>query len=245
MKQFDTSVQELKNKVLSDVARCAFEGRLETDLIKAPERLIPGPKAMTRCCIYKERAIITERVHMALGGNRENPNIVEVMPIACDECPVSQISVTAACRGCRAHRCANACPKDAITIVDHQAVIDKNKCISCGKCLAACPYNAIIKQQRPCERACKLGAIKMGEDEKATINNDKCITCGQCVYQCPFGAIMDKSYIVDVIKALQNSNDNKDYEVYAIVAPAIATQFGAEVGQVVSGLKQLGFFTVI
>ena len=49
---------------------------------------------------------------------------------------------------------------------------------------------------------------------------DKCISCGACVYQCPFGAIMDKSYIVETIDILKSSS-----EVYAVVAPAISSQF--------------------
>ena len=93
MSMFDTNVQELKYKVLREVARLAFEEKLETDLIKIPEKIMPGPQATLRCCIYKERAIITERVKLAMGGNKENDNVVEVLDIACDECPVTQMSV--------------------------------------------------------------------------------------------------------------------------------------------------------
>lgn len=69
-----------------------------------------------RCCIYKERAIISQRVKLAMGGDKGNPNLVEVLPIACDECPVTQIAVGPACRGCIATRCVHTCPKDAISI---------------------------------------------------------------------------------------------------------------------------------
>ena len=53
MKLFDTSVQELKYKVLKDVATLAFEDRLETGLLTSPERIVPGPQPTMRCCIYK------------------------------------------------------------------------------------------------------------------------------------------------------------------------------------------------
>ena len=236
--KFDTSVQELKNKVLTEVAKVVFENKDEHAYLEIPEKIAPGPKALMRCCIYKERAVINERVKMALGGHKENPNMVEVMPIACDECPVSQMSVSDACRGCIAHRCKNACPVDAITIINHKAHINQEKCIKCGKCMNACPYNAIIKQLRPCERACPVGAISMGENGKAHIDNDKCISCGACAYQCPFGAIMDKSFMTDVIRLLMDENET----VYAVVAPSIASQFSpAKMPQVVSGIKQLGF----
>ena len=52
-------------------------------------------------------------------------------------------------------------------------------------------------------------AIKINEDNAAAIDNNKCIQCGACVYQCPFGAISDKSYILNVIDILKNSNYNK------------------------------------
>ena len=55
-----------------------------------------------RCCIYKERAIVAERVKIAMGGHRENPNVIEVIGIACDECPVSGYRVGPDCR--RLHR---------------------------------------------------------------------------------------------------------------------------------------------
>lgn len=239
--KFDTSVQELKNKVLTEVARNVYEEKGEAELLNIPKTIIPGPNALMRCCIYKERAIVTERVKIALGGDEQNPNMVEVLPIACDECPVTQMSVSDACRGCIAHRCQNACPVDAIKIINHKAHIDKDKCIKCGKCLNACPYSAIIKQLRPCERACPVGAIAMGENEKAEIDNKKCISCGACAYQCPFGAIMDKSYMTHTIKLLKKN----DTSVYAVVAPSIASQFSpANVSQVVAGIKRLGFSNV-
>ena len=92
-------------------------------------------------------------------------------------------------------------------------------------CAKVCPYSAIANRTRPCQKACKVKSIEMGPSHEAVINNDNCTRCGACVYQCPFGAINDKSWIVDVIKMIQASNENKDYKVYAIVAPSIASQY--------------------
>ena len=86
----------------------------------------------------------------------------------------------------------------------------------------------------------------MGPNKAAKIDNDKCISCGSCVYQCPFGAIMDKSYIINVIDILKKSQHNQKYKTYAVVAPSISSQFvHAKLGQVISGIKELGFFTVV
>lgn len=241
MRNFETKIQELKISVLTEVARLAWEDRVQTGILDIPEKIIPGPTAQVRCCIYKERAVITSRIKMALGGDKANPAEVEVLPVACDECPVTEMTVSASCRGCLATRCRNACPRDAITIVNHRAQIDHDKCITCGKCVTACQYSAIVKTQRPCEKGCPVGAISMGPDKKASIDPNKCISCGSCVYQCPFGAIQDKSWIVDAIQMIRGGQ-RWGFKTFAVIAPSIAGQFApATYGQVVTGLKELGF----
>ena len=245
MRYYETKVQELKDSVLTAVARLTWTNRLESgDVMDIPEQIIPGPEANMRCCIYKERAIVGSRVKMAMGGNRANPGVVEVLPIACDECPVTQIAVGPSCRGCIAHRCVEVCPKGAISIVNHRAVIDHSKCILCGKCISSCPYSAIVKNMRPCEKNCPAQAISMGEDRKASIDPAKCISCGECVVQCPFGAIMDKSFIVDVIQMLMGA-EKWGYHVYAALAPSFVGQFEGTVGQLVTALRQMGFYDVV
>ena len=250
MRKFDTKVQHLKYKVLREVARFAWEDKLLENIIDIPTKLIPGKQPTMRCCVYKERAILGERIKLAMGGDRDNPNIIEVIDIACDECPVGGFEVTNACRGCLAHRCEDVCKFGALSFdQNHVAHIDKSKCKECGACAKVCPYTAIVSRKRPCQNACKVKAISMNEDKSATIDNSKCIGCGSCVYQCPFGAISDKSYIVNAIELLKSSraySQDSEYDVYAIVAPAISSQFSyAKLGQIVSGLKYLGFHEVI
>lgn len=93
-----------------------------------------------RCCIYKERAIIGERIKMATGGDRNNPNVIEVIELACDECPVGGYSVTEDCRGCIAHRCEDVCPRDAITFDSKQkAHIDKENVLTAAGALRSVP----------------------------------------------------------------------------------------------------------
>lgn len=246
MRKFESEIQLIKYEVLKEVSKLAMEDRLEEDYKKIPDIIDQGPEARTRCCIYKERAITEERVKLAMGGDRENDNVIEVIDIACDECPIDRFVVTEACRGCLAHRCLDVCPVGAIYFVGHRAYINNNKCIECGKCKGACPYNAISDVMRPCRRACTVSAISINENKKAVIDNDKCVQCGACVYQCPFGAVMDKSYLVNVINLLKESRLEKNTRVYAIIAPAISSQFTyAKIEQVVSGIKKLGFHDVV
>ena len=245
-RKFDTQVQYLKYKVLREVARYAFEDRLMDAYTEIP-KLIVKEKPTMRCCIYKERAIVGERIKLALGGDKKNPNVIEVIDIACDECPVSGYSVSESCRGCIAHRCEDVCPRGAITFDEHlKAHIDKSKCVECGRCAQVCPYSAIVNQKRPCEKACKINAISMGESGAAEIDNNTCISCGACVYQCPFGAIVDKSFILDVVDLIKKSENNTKYKLYAVIAPSISSQFSyAKLGQVITGIQKLGFFHVV
>ena len=238
-KIFDTNVQLVKYKVLKEVIRHAFAGDLESSRTGIAKEIAAGNKESMHCCIYKERAISEERVWMAMGGDRKNINPIAVIDIACDECPIDGMLVTSACRGCLMHACKDACPRDAISIVDKHAVIDKEKCIECGKCSQVCPYEAIITRHRPCIKSCKVKAISMDADRKAMINYDKCIACGACVYRCPFGAITDKSFVTDIIDMLKGSEGGKNYRVYAVIAPAIVSQFHfGRVSQVVTAIME-------
>lgn len=241
MRKFETKIEHLKYQVLVEVAKHAWDESLVENVLDIPKKIIPGNKPTMRCCVYKERAILNERVKLAMGGNRKKKSIIEVIDIACDECPIGGYEITTNCRGCLAQRCVDACPKQAITFDNnYQAHIDKTNCINCGNCAKACQYQAIINRKRPCENACAVKAIETSQDQVTSINEDKCINCGACISQCPFGAIMDKSFILDAIDYIIKAKTN-DYKVYALIAPSIVDSFEANINQLATGLKLLGF----
>lgn len=242
MRKYENQVQMIKSIVLTQVAKYAFEGTLTENIAHLPVLINPGPEERYRCCIFHERAITADRVKMALGGTKHCPGVIEVLESACDQCPVDRYVVTETCRGCLAHRCIGVCPVDAIKVVKGRAIIDHETCIECGKCKENCPYNAIADVMRPCKRECPTNAIQIDHRKKAVIDYDRCISCGACVYQCPFGAIQEKSEIIPVIDVLSEVNKR----VYAMVAPAFATQFDfVPLGNVIAGIKKLGFKDVV
>ncbi len=254
-------VTELRRKVFCEVARVAYDSENpEHDLEEIPYLITPDEVPKYRESIYRERQIASERVRLAMGlslrpANRPvhvtsgmdksdiadkyyEPPLMQVIPSACDKCPDNEYCVSDQCRNCVSHACVKVCPKGAVSIVDGKSYIDQSKCIKCGKCKSACPYDAIAHHVRPCSHACGVKAISSDEYGRAHIDNDKCVACGQCMSACPFGAIADKSQIYQLIKAIRNGD-----EVVAAVAPAIAGQFGAKVtpGKMKSALLALGF----
>ena len=127
MKYADANVIKIKHAVLEEVARLAFEGELEERKDEIPYKLIPGPTPQFRCCIYKEREIIRQRVRLAEGkapGVKDDGNIIQVINSACEDCPISSYTVTENCQNCLGKACMNACKFGAIEKGRHRTHID-------------------------------------------------------------------------------------------------------------------------
>lgn len=257
MFQFETQLKKLKHDVLTEVAKLAKDDNLTIESIeRIPYEIIQGNKAMYRCCVYKERAIVLERAKLAAGylsnGDniddefvdiREDDQIIYVIEAACDRCPINKFSVTDSCRNCIAHKCHEVCNFGAITYAGGRAYINQELCKECGMCKNSCPYNAIAEVMRPCKKVCPTGALDINEsDRRAMIKEEICVNCGSCMNACPFGAISDKSLIVPVAKRLKRGR-----KMYAIVAPAITGQFGPKIsyGKIKNAIKKLGFLDMV
>ena len=253
-----TAVAQLRRMVLEHLSRYTWNDVL-IDHVYDILQEVRDDTPRYRCCVYKERAVLKNRIDMALGQDckeniieaskktlfepeRKDLPIIDVLPAACDQCPIDAYYVTDVCRHCIAHKCMNNCPKKAISLVQNRAYIDRDKCIECGRCKQVCPYGAILEIHRPCVRACGVGAISIGDDRKAKIDYSKCVTCGACRNACPFGAIDERSNIVRVIKAIKSGK-----QVVALVAPSIVGQYGLKIsmGQVYAAMKKGGFAEII
>ena len=264
----NTTVIQIRRQVFTEVARMAYanvKGEQANHLMrKIPYTIIPGEEGKLRKDIFLERAIVEERVRLAMGlptrrmdehnsvvsgledasiaDKYYDPPLVNVIKFACNRCPEKLVKVSDLCQGCLAHPCMEVCPKKAITWESGRSTIDQEKCIKCGRCATVCPYNAIVKTERPCAAACGMGAIHSDELGRAEIDYSKCVSCGQCLVNCPFGAIADKGQIYQLIQGF-----NRGDRIYALVAPAFINQFPtlASTGKLKAALKALGFCDVV
>ena len=268
MRGIYTPVTDIRRKVFTEVARMAYEVNELSDYEKLmrelPFKIIPGEEKSLRSSIFLERAIISERVRLAMGMSLRpldesvpaseglehsviadkyyEPPLINVIKFACNACPEKIIKVTAMCQGCLAHPCQEVCPKHAISFRNGKSHIDQSLCVKCGRCVNSCPYSAIVKTERPCAAACGMGAIHSDELGRAEIDYSKCVSCGQCLVNCPFGAIADKGQIYQLIQGF-----NRGDRIYALVAPAFINQFPslASTGKLKSALKAIGFCDVV
>lgn len=242
----DATVLRIKHDVLYEVAKLTWDGVLDEKKEEVPYKLIPGPQAKFRCCIYREREIIRQRVRLAEGlcpaDGKDTTNIVQVIGAACEGCPIARFTVTDNCQLCMGKACQNSCNFGAISMGRERAYIDPDKCKECGKCAQACPYNAIADLTRPCKKACPVDAITMDEHGLVEIDESKCIQCGACIHGCPFGAIGSKSFMVDVINMIRAGK-----KVVAMVAPATEGQFGPDITMASwkTALKKIGFADMV
>lgn len=265
MRGIRTAVSEIRKSIFTEITKIALEEENNiNDAVEAiPYKVCPGDVPTYRESIYRERAIAAERSRLAMGmslrpqdrpvhvtsGLEESnisekyyePPLMQVIPSACNMCEEKKYEVSNMCQGCVAHPCTEVCPKGAITRVNGKSVIDQEKCIKCGKCKAACPYDAISKKVRPCAEACGVGAISTDEFGRAKIDPQKCVACGQCMVNCPFGAIADKSQVFQLSRCIKEGG-----KVVAEIAPAYVGQFGpnATPQNVKAALLEFGFAEV-
>ncbi len=263
MRGLYSSKTKIRHQIFEEVARFAYEGGDYSKFESLPYKIIPGEISTYRESIFLERAIVGERLRLAMGlpllpvdkqapistdvdesmvdEKYYAPPLINIIKFACHSCPEKRVFVSDGCQGCLEHPCTEVCPKNAISIVKGKSVIDQDKCIKCGKCKSACPYKAIIKQERPCAAACGMKAIHSDEHGRAEIDYDKCVSCGMCLVSCPFSAIVDKSQIFQTIMAI-----NSGTPVYAAIAPAVAGQFaGLPSNKIRNAFKALGFADVV
>ena len=263
LRGLDTPIRAIRRQVFTEAAKLGMKANSDTlldDMEEIPYKIVNEDTVAYRESVYRSRAIVRERLRLAMGLSLRpedkpipltagvdasnisekyyEPPLMQVIPSACDACEERGYEVSNMCRGCLAHPCMEVCPRGAISMVDGHSFIDQEKCIKCGKCKSACPYDAISKKERPCQAACGVGAIGSDKMGRAKIDNEKCVSCGMCMVNCPFGAISDKSQVFQLMRTLSEGG-----EIVAEIAPAFVGQFGDNITprNIKAALQELGF----
>ena len=168
MRGIYTPVTDIRRKVFTEVARMSYESNEMADYAKEirdlPFKIMPGEDSSLRSSIFLERAIVSERIRLAMGLSLRpvtesvsatedlehsviadkyyEPPLINVIKFACNKCPEKIIKVTSMCQGCLAHPCQEVCPKKAISFRNGRSHIDQDLCIKCGRCVTTCPWSA-------------------------------------------------------------------------------------------------------
>ena len=110
-------------------------GNYAKTIRELPYKIIPGEVAKYRQNILVERAVVSERIRLAIGLPLRNvseyeptdayledslvaekyydPPLINIISFACNACPTKRVQVTNMCQGLSAHPCKEVCPKDA------------------------------------------------------------------------------------------------------------------------------------
>lgn len=141
MRGIDTPVRQRRRRVFKEVANLAYNStNLKDDMEALPYKIVDYEESEFWESVYRDRAIIRERIRLAMGmslrpENREHPGhltqgleesnidekyyeppLMQVIPSACNACPENRYEVTSSCMGCLAHPCQSVCPKGAISM---------------------------------------------------------------------------------------------------------------------------------
>ena len=122
-------------------------------------------------------------------------------------------------------------------------MIDRSKCVLCGRCVAACSSKTGTNSLKIANVDGKR-IVTTGCDE--WLDNTNCLLCGQCVVACPVAALQEVPHIDRVKAALADPEKH----VIVAMAPAVRTSmgelfkmgYGVDVtGKIYTALRQLGF----
>ena len=67
MRGLYSSKTKIRHQIFTEIARLAYEGDIEKEMDDLPYKILPGEIATYRDSIFLERAIVGERLRLAMG----------------------------------------------------------------------------------------------------------------------------------------------------------------------------------
>ncbi len=238
--QYDNDAKQMKYEVLKRVCELAFEGTLEEHLDSIPYEIIPGNVAKFRCCVYKEREIIRERVSVALGKKppaQENAGLVTVLPAACEGCPSTASPSRPTASGAWQK---NAWPPAPLGRSRSPAGGRTSTRPNARNAAAAPPPALTMLFRTPCAPVCVPALWTPSLWMQTSRRSSSTTAASAAVHARPIAPSAPFRTPPRWSTSSGRSRENK--EVFAIFAPAIEGQFGeASVGSLKQALRNLGF----
>ena len=134
MRGLYSSKTKIRHEIFTEIARMAYEGGDCSRLDELPYKIVPGEIASYRESIFLERAVVGERLRVAMGLSLRKisehsrisqgveaslveekyyePPLINIIKFACHSCPENRVLVTEGCQGCLEHPCMEVCPKN-------------------------------------------------------------------------------------------------------------------------------------
>ncbi|UCE90743.1 MAG: 4Fe-4S dicluster domain-containing protein [Methanobacteriota archaeon] len=138
-----------------------------------PKMLVPYPDKCTGCrfCEMACSLFHEGKINHADARLQVHKGDVKTdFPVVCTNCVA-----------CGEECCVNACPTEAISVVDGIVKVDEDECTACGECVEACPFGVMRMEETAfkcdlcggdptCVKFCPMGAIKYEEPNEAQYN---------------------------------------------------------------------------
>ena len=124
-----------------------------------------------------------------------------------------------------------------------EIVLDRDKCINCGRCVEACQ---IMQNVWAMEYTGRGDKTVIGPVAGRDLAHSPCIRCGQCAAHCPTGAITTHNPLEKVFESIADENLTPVASIAPSVRAAIGEEFGLPAGTLCTGklytaLRMLGF----
>ncbi len=161
--------------------------------------------------------------------------------LACERagnCELQRLSVE---YNCDPNRFEQDTERHPLDLSAPYVVRDRDKCINCNRCVAACKKQA-VGAIGPIGRGY---AVHIGSAFEMSLMESVCVGCGQCIVACPVGALKERTTVDEVWAAIGDPSKKVVFftapSVRATLGEAFEQPVGTNVeGKMVAAIRRLG-----